>query len=497
MRPALNFGLLLIFVLLVGCGAQSAVIRTQALSYDDVIEDTTDKLLVLNILRAKDKAPLHFDEIPSIHESIQATASLQASWPFGPRLANANTGPRNMIQPTLGVQVTPTFEVDHLDTKDFVTGIASPVDPKFVKYWLDRGLDRRIVLLLFFSAVTITETERDAAGLKVDVRTVRLMNSPRIALETLQQQISVLGQGSVPAELRCDTISDFQRYLKLIDSLQPFAAKYYRERQLLATIKPDTSSFLKDMQGLDPEKFQVVPNPQDKSRLDLFTLSADAKTSLCPIPTSGAAPKTQTCIQLQPEASTEEQIPPEQLPMVPPDLALRDKPSNYCATINGLIAGRGFSDATNAHATVEIRLEIRSVGEMIQFLGDLLEYQDELAQILSRPAGAPIRLNDPLTFGYCADQPAGSTGSGCDDVFFNLPPSTCNSRFAVSYRGRTYAVPNYNPPEDGPCESRQAGMRRTTGRDHTLEVLSIVHQMVDLQKSAKDIRETPYVQVLP
>jgi hypothetical protein len=40
-------------------------------------------------------------------------------------------------------------------------------------------------------------------------------------------------------------------------------------------------------------------------------------------------------------------------------------------------------------------------------------------------------------------------------------------------------------------------MRRTTGRDHTLEVLSIVHQMVDLQKSAKDIRETPYVQVLP
>jgi hypothetical protein len=67
----------------------------------------------------------------------------------------------------------------------------------------------------------------------------------------------------------------------------------------------------------------------------------------------------------------------------------------------------------------------------------------------------------------------------------------------VSYRGRTYAVPNYNPPEDGPCESRQAGMRRTTGRDHTLEVLSIVHQMVDLQKSAKDIRETPYVQVLP
>ena len=80
-----------------GCIASNTVVRSQAMSFDDIIEDTTDKLLVLNILRAKDKAPLHFDEIPSIHESIQATASLQASWPFGPRLANANTDRKSVV----------------------------------------------------------------------------------------------------------------------------------------------------------------------------------------------------------------------------------------------------------------------------------------------------------------------------------------------------------------------------------------------------------------
>jgi hypothetical protein len=496
MRPALLLASLIVTVFTVaGCGGvQSAVIRSHSLSYDDVIEDTTDKLLVLNILRAKDKAPLHFDEIPSIHESIQANASLQASWPFGPRLVNANAGPRNMIQPTLGVQVTPTFEVDHLDTKDFVTGIASPIDPKFVKYWLDRGLDRRIVMLLFFSAVTITETEAGADGKPV-VRTIRLMNSPRAALETLTRQTGFSGE--VSDELRCDTLSDFQRFLKLIDSLEPFAAKYYRERQLLTTVKPDTSSVLKDLQGLDPDKFEVRPNPDDKGKLDVYSLSANAKTSLCPIPSDSEPVQTHNCIDLQVETTAERQSVPEQPPMLSPSPGVREQPSNYCTVLNGLVKGHGFRDAGKANATIEVRFEIRSVGEMIQFLGDLLEYQDELAKILAGPSESHIRLNDPLTFGYCPEPSADAATSGCDDVFFNLPANTCNSRFAVQYRGHTYAVPNYNPPEDGPCESHAPGMRVARGRDHTLEVLSVVHQMVDLQKSAQDIRETPYVQVLP
>jgi hypothetical protein len=58
-------------------------------------------------------------------------------------------------------------------------------------------------------------------------------------------------------------------------------------------------------------------------------------------------------------------------------------------------------------------------------------------------------------------------------------------------------VPNYNPPQSDACQSSAARVQSTNGKDHTLEVLSVVHQMVDLQKSAQDIRETPYVQVLP
>src|SRR5580700_4838403 len=113
---------------LCGCMASNTVVRSQAMSFDDIIEDTTDKLLVLNILRAKDKAPLHFDEIPSIHESITGTASVQAVWPFGP--LNKSVA-RNTLTAGSGIQLAPSFELDNLATKDFVTGMSTPIDPKF------------------------------------------------------------------------------------------------------------------------------------------------------------------------------------------------------------------------------------------------------------------------------------------------------------------------------------------------------------------------------
>src|SRR6202795_3242207 len=232
------------------CSIPTTAVRSQVISYDDAIEDITNKLLLLNILRDKDKAPLHFDTIPSIHETIQATASLSATYPFGP--LNKSTQ-RNTFTPGLNLQVSPSFEIDHLDTKDFITGLASPIDPKFVKYWLDRGLDRRIVLLLFFSAADIVET--DAQG---ERHTIRIKNSPREAIDTLTQQAN-LRTGNLGVELRCDTLSDFQHYLKLIDSLKSFSARSTTERRLLADhVALDPKGELKDLNtvaSLDPSKF--------------------------------------------------------------------------------------------------------------------------------------------------------------------------------------------------------------------------------------------------
>jgi hypothetical protein len=496
-------------MVLCACSVPTAAVRSQVVSYDDAIEDITNKLLVLNILRAKDKAPLHFDEIPSIHESIQATGSLAFTIPYGPRPPSWT---RNSFAPGVSLQVSPSFEIDHLDTKDFVTGLASPIDPKFVKYWLDRGLDRRIVLLLFFSAVDIVDADSHS--------TIRIRNSPGDALDALDQAAS----DSTGEDLRCDQQSDFQHYLRFINTLTTFSANSYVERRKLADgiqieseppgAKAGADSAIKDLATiatLDPTKFQWV-REANKNTYTIYAISSEPKTALCDsgyqLSTSPETPTHQTpCSTTVFNAPVESGADQYRKLTFSPAGKRASKRSPFCEIFDKAVRTRETSPATpgagdtGATATA-LRLEIRSVGEIIQFLGDLLEYQENLAKLHKQHPQLPVTLNNPLTFGYCLANKI----AGCNDVFFNLRHDDCNTRFSLNYRHRKYSVPNYNAPDDSedgsssgscPAEFNPGGNGPTPAKDHTLEILAVVHQLVDLQKSAQDIKETPYIQVLP
>lgn len=477
---------------LLGCSVPATVIRDQSVSYDDAIEDTTNQLLLLNILRAKDKAPLHFDTIPSIHESLQANAQLQAAIPFGP-LRNVNKSAASATA-GIGVQESPSFEIDHLITKDFATGIASPIDPKFVKYWLDRGLDRRIILLLFFSQAEITGADDQG-----NLHTITVRNSPAEALDALDEPENF---AAVSQALRCDTQSQFQRYLKLIDSLTTFTARYVTERRLLArdlALNPKAPfKDLATLASLDPSKFQWVRT--DNNHYSIYALSSAPKTVLCfanqPVATgSQISSDRSACVQSvmestnAPTAQSATPVPVPPIPLTPPTST-----STYCQVFNGFIRA---ASATQPKSSSSIRLESRSVGEMIQFLGDLVAYQEELKRRTQTPESR-YRLNDPVTLGYCADEPDEARKAGCADIFFNLRHDTCATRFGVVYRGSLWSVPNYTRHADSECPGDEVQADSPgPAKDHTLEVFAVVQQLVDLQQSATDILQTPYVQVLP
>jgi hypothetical protein len=103
------------------------------------------------------------------------------------------------------------------------------------------------------------------------------------------------------------------------------------------------------------------------------------------------------------------------------------------------------------------------------------------------------KLNTPVTFGYCPDD----SGPGCNDIFFRLDGDPGNARFTLTYRERAYAVANINSPEGASRKGGSGGAGAAHQKDHTIEILSVLHQLVNLNKSATDIRATPSVQVLP
>ena len=178
MKRGLALGL---SILLSGCSLAPPIMKTNSIAFGEVIEDTTNKLLVINVLRARDKAPLHFSDIPVIRESMQQTVSAAILNVRGPNAPPTTTTMRDTVGGALSFQSSPSFELTHLQSKEFITGISSPIDPKVVKYWLDRGLDRRIALPLFFSAAEIVETASEEGPVRAD----KIMNSPRDALDVI------------------------------------------------------------------------------------------------------------------------------------------------------------------------------------------------------------------------------------------------------------------------------------------------------------------------
>jgi len=502
MRRVLAVGL---SILLSGCGVSSVIIKSEALSFGDVIEDTTNKLLVMNVLRARDKAPLHFADIPVVRESFQHSASLSWLQFLGSKIPTQVT---DTLTVGAGAQMTPSFEINHLHSKDFITGISSPIDPKVVKHWLDRGLDRRIVLLLFFSAVEIVETRSETGP----INTIRIANSPRDAVDIIRNRKAAFGG---PNELRCDTQSDFERYLKLLNTLRTFFAHTYRERRLLAsglTVGGDRDGgIVRGIASLDLSKLQMVYD-RERGTANLYSLSSDQKVAFCffddaqaagassqfesidsgPATTSNRRSCFQSIVDVQREDTGLRAISPS--PIFFRGAAAVKEASRYCDIYNRF-TGTGPMPAAKPgeYPKLELKLFIRSVGEIFQFLGDLLYYQEEVKKYLDGNPQLSLKLNTPVTFGYCGDIPE----PGCDNVFLRLDGDPCNARFSLNYRDREYHVANFSPPGNAAGPDLICRPDPAPRNDHTIEILAVLHQLIGLNKSASDIRGTPAVQVLP
>jgi hypothetical protein len=339
--------------------------------------------------------------------------------------------------------------------------------------------------------------------------TIRIMNSPRDAIDVITARKQPFGG---PDELKCDTQSDFERYLKLLNNLSTFFAHNYKERRLIASgLKFDVawdSKILQDFATMDPNKAQLVYDT-GRSAYNLYAISPEPKVAFCffesdrsaaplsqaefisavPAALSDRKKCSQPVVEVAPEDSTRPQV--SERPVFFPGAALVRQPSLYCDIYNRFI-GTDAMKKTGDYPKLELRLHMRSVGEIFQFLGDLLHYQDEIQRFLDRNRELNLKINTPVTFGYCADQPA----PGCNNIFFRLDEEPCNARFMLRYRDRKYFVANFDPPAEA-LQSNKCSPGYVPRRDHTLEVLAVLHQLVGLNKSAADIRATPTVQVLP
>ncbi|HXZ00811.1 MAG TPA: hypothetical protein VEI03_12480 [Stellaceae bacterium] len=476
----------------------SSSLSANSLDYNAAIQDAGDKLLVINILRARDLAPLHFGDVPSIHETVQLTAGLTPTFIFGPVHPGSVS---NSVAAAVSLQDAPTFEMDNLDTQDFVTGVMSPIEPKVVKYWLDRGMDQRIALLLFFSGVSVSLDQVAEAGPKdkkskkeekpVKKETVFVLNSPRAAVPVTDAERSQTpGDRYTRQGIAVDQSGrhklPFLSYLSIIDwindtgGLVPVASDDKTEVGPKVKIdKSNVDKYFKDFVHIDPEKYELDPAKDENGKelkdwYQLYALGDEKKITFC---FAGAALKVRNLSRPSASSAKGDKAGDDDVcrdaGIESAEKAESDagRQGPRCKSLAEWLESLGSKKCSVPADSIHFELRFRSAGDVVHFLGDLVYRQEH-------PFDLPPRvLNNPVTLAYCPPDGAAACDSG--GALFVLGRDDAPGRFKVAYVDGTYTVAN------------------ASEKDHTLEVLSILTQLIDLNKSAKDLRETPTVKIIP
>jgi hypothetical protein len=149
-------------LLLAGCSL-APVIAENTLDYNTAVETVTNSVLVSNILRAHDGAPLYFSDLSQIRGSVQLSLQAQTTVPYGPVFpgsagASAQGGP-------LAVSSQPGFDVAPLNTKKFAQGMLEGIDVKVFAYFIQRHIDPKVFLNLVVSRVELyRKSEKNLVG---------------------------------------------------------------------------------------------------------------------------------------------------------------------------------------------------------------------------------------------------------------------------------------------------------------------------------------------
>lgn len=123
-------------LLLAGCSL-APVITEQSLDYNTTIETVTNSVLVTNILRARDGAPLYFSDLSQIRGLVQLNLAAQTTVPYGPIFP---AGAGGSVQPgPLAINSQPGFDFAPLNTKKFAQGMLEGIDPKVFAYFIQRA----------------------------------------------------------------------------------------------------------------------------------------------------------------------------------------------------------------------------------------------------------------------------------------------------------------------------------------------------------------------
>jgi hypothetical protein len=274
----------LICPFLAGCSLSPAISH-QTTDYFRANDLAANQIILLNILRARDGAPLHFSELSQIRGQLTVQFAGSTTFPYGP-IGHATQLVRRLGTVGLTVSSAPSFDISSLDTKDFTDGVMTPISPQDVEFFLDEGTDYRMVLMLLVSGIRPAGTQEMILNAPDSSRMVCYSepehpNAPPVLFSIVSGGVSC----PQPPE------PEYYTYLRAINGL----GRLYPVSVILPP-KPIGAPFplniganLRAVAALDPSKYTLaqVKSGPNKGMFQLMTPSHGSSIALCETTSAG------------------------------------------------------------------------------------------------------------------------------------------------------------------------------------------------------------------
>jgi hypothetical protein len=446
-------------------------VKESAIDYNQVVEEANNQLLVINVLRARDRAPLYLAEFSDIHGSFAESAGLGSgvSIPFGPGYVPTGTTSsyawRYTATPTFSFQNSPTFDASALDTQLTTQGLLKPIDPLVWEYYWHRNYPTALLLYLFLQSIQDTG---------VDGGRIAIANDPDDATQFELFRKDFVDVVTCKGDVACK----HSVHLHIFVTSEPYVGKNAGHFTLS---EKDVLDNLKSFVG---QPGLVVKEEADKpGSYELFSTSKPIVAICFQNPEMRPAPLSRA-----PSGATEEsaapapryqhnivpyslhgtlgrsELPPKGTPPSSPPTSPKP-PRAQGAGATATLANPCTADVVDheqwkSEAGWSQQYQLRSAEGMLEYLGALVRRRESLQD------------TDP-------DFTVGGEPHYLFRLYSEPAQSTGRDRVAVTYRGRSYYVREGDP------------------YDHTLEVLALVTQLINLNKNASEIPSTKTVNVAP
>lgn len=419
-----------------GCSSHRQL-AMQAVSFNLTVEKAQNEMLLLNVIRAKDRLPMYMTGISSLTGNVQTTLStgMGASYTRSKGIG-LDTITRS-VTPSAGATLStnPTFSLAVLDTQEFMRGFLSPVGMETLDYYWGQGWPRSLLLYLLVQRVEIESTsgapqvwENYPESEDPELRKVKrfgcwlsrfLARNPRIETVTVTENVG--------PQLSKDEVSDVAKLVQIA-----------KEGLILSQVGNQDVYQLQRLRTAT--RFALGPKPSQPGSPNRSSDCADAGASSGPPETPAA------------------------------DASRQGKPDEQV-----MAAGQIRVKTTGSGA---LTLFLRSPEGVIYYLGELMRSAN--------------RKDSPKIPYFCLQ-------SHLQPLFVALPTGLCKETLLEADAGRGgFSVPAGQGGAQAPCEEGEIWLEDATKCEpgRSMQSLRLLSQLMSLQKSAKDLPSTAVVRVI-